>query len=62
MGGFRQYSSAMSNHFIKRTTLFKVAKDEDINAVLEAYVILRKNAVKVCIPVPDRRISKGRDQ
>lgn len=37
----------MSNNYVKRTTLFKVPKEEDIDAVLEQYAILRKNAVKV---------------
>ena len=40
-------SSIMSNTYVKRTTLFKVPKEEDIDAVLEQYAILRKNAVKV---------------
>lgn len=39
----------MSNSYIKRTTLFKVAKEEDIDAVLKAYEVLRKNALKVCM-------------
>lgn len=44
--GRRSYAT-MSNNFIKRTTLFKVARDEDIDKVLKQYEILRKNAIKV---------------
>ena len=32
---------------MKRLTFFKVAKEEDIQAVLKEYEILRKNALKV---------------
>ncbi|KAF2211561.1 hypothetical protein CERZMDRAFT_18138, partial [Cercospora zeae-maydis SCOH1-5] len=31
---------------VKRLTFFKVAKEEDIQAVLKEYEILRKNALK----------------
>ena len=39
-------SSAMSNTYVKRTTLFKVP-EEHIDVVLKQYEILRKTAVKV---------------
>lgn len=37
----------MSNNYVKRTTLFKVAKEEDIEVVLKQYEVLRKTAVRV---------------
>lgn len=40
-------STIMGNNYIKRTTLFKVPNEEDIQMVLQQYEILRKNAVKV---------------
>lgn len=40
-------SAIMGNNYIKRTTLFKVPNEEDIQMVLQQYEILRKNAVKV---------------
>lgn len=43
----RRFASNMSNTYIKRTTLFKVPKEEDIETVLKQYEILRKTAVKV---------------
>ena len=39
----------MSNTYVKRTTLFKIPKDEDIETVLKQYEVLRKNAVKVTL-------------
>ena len=49
----RFYSTqGMAGSYIKRTTLFKVPKEEDIDAVLKQYEILRKNAVKVCSTSP----------
>lgn len=39
----------MSNVYVKRTTLFKVPKEEDIEAVLKQYEVLRKTAVKVSL-------------
>jgi len=39
-------STIMGNNYIKRTTLFKVPNEEDIQMVLQQYEILRKNAVK----------------
>lgn len=41
-----KYFSKMSSSYIKRTTLFKVP-EEYIDEVLQAYTVLRKNAVKV---------------
>lgn len=43
----RRFASDMSNSYVKRTTLFKVPKEEDIEKVLKQYEILRKTAVKV---------------
>ena len=43
---YRTYST-MSNTYVKRTTLFKVPKKEDIETVLKQYETLRKTAVKV---------------
>jgi len=40
----------MSNIYVKRTTLFKIPKQEDIDAVLDQYAILRKTALKVPKP------------
>lgn len=37
----------MSNIYVKRTTLFKIPKQEDIDAVLDQYAVLRKTALKV---------------
>jgi hypothetical protein len=37
----------MSNSYVKRTTLFKVPKEEDIEKVFKQYEVLRKTAVKV---------------
>ena len=45
----------MSNNYIKRTTLFRVVKEEDIERVLKQYEILRKTAVKVCFMLYLRR-------
>ena len=42
-----RFSSNMSNTYVKRTTLFKVPKEEDIEKVLKGYEILRTTAVKV---------------
>ncbi|KAK3711317.1 hypothetical protein LTR37_009697 [Vermiconidia calcicola] len=36
----------MSNSYIKRTTLFKIPKEEDIDKVLKQYEVLRRTAVK----------------
>ncbi|PPJ60345.1 hypothetical protein CBER1_10882 [Cercospora berteroae] len=44
--GARSESSQAGNNFVKRLTFFKVAKEEDIQAVLKEYEILRKNALK----------------
>ena len=43
----RQPYATMPEIYVKRITLFKVAKDEDIEKVLKQYEILRKTAVKV---------------
>ena len=48
----RPYSAASrgstgARMVIKRITMFKVPKDEDIQAVLEAYDVLGKTATKV---------------
>lgn len=36
-----------SASYVKRTTLFKIPKEEDIETVLKQYEKLRKTAVKV---------------
>jgi hypothetical protein len=41
------HSAAMAPKYIKRVTLFKIPKEEDIDAVLDQYDILRKTAQKV---------------
>ncbi|EMF17251.1 uncharacterized protein SEPMUDRAFT_33688 [Sphaerulina musiva SO2202] len=41
-----QAGAGGDNNFVKRLTLFKVAKDEDIEAVLKAYEILRSTALR----------------
>lgn len=44
----RYFSSTMSsNAYVKRTTLFKIPKEEDIETVLKQYEKLRKTAAKV---------------
>jgi hypothetical protein len=42
----------MSNSYVKRTTLFKVPKEDDIEKVLKQYELLRKTAVKVKLLPP----------
>ena len=42
-----RFSSDMSNSYVKRTTLFKVPSEKDIEIVLKQYEVLRKTAVKV---------------
>jgi hypothetical protein len=37
----------MSQPFIKRVTLFKVPKEEDIEAILSEYQVMRSTAQKV---------------
>lgn len=37
----------MSATYVKRTTLFKIPKEEDIDKVIKQYEILRSTAVKV---------------
>lgn len=50
-----QAGAGGDNNFVKRLTLFKVAKDEDIEAVLKAYEILRSTALRVrTFPVGNR--------
>ena len=44
-----------SNSYVKRLTMFKVAKEEDIQEVLKAYEVLRKNAVRVRTPFGNNR-------
>lgn len=46
----RLFSSTMAPRHVKRITMFKVPKAEDIQAVLKEYEILRKNAKKVSSP------------
>lgn len=41
---------ALPKKFIKRITLFKIAKEEDIETTLHEYDILSKTAVKVGSP------------
>ncbi|RVX67531.1 hypothetical protein B0A52_08884 [Exophiala mesophila] len=36
----------MSSNYVKRITLFKIPKEEDISALLEQYEILRSTATK----------------
>ncbi|CAK4033494.1 Hypothetical predicted protein [Lecanosticta acicola] len=44
---FMRFSSTMTgNNYVKRLTMFKVAKEEDIQAVLKAYEVLRKEAAR----------------
>lgn len=43
------------NSYVKRLTMFKVAKEEDIQEVLKAYGVLRKNAVRVRTPSGNNR-------
>nr|POE54576.1 hypothetical protein CFP56_41514 [Quercus suber] len=45
-GVARYYSTAATATCVKRLTMFKIAKEEDIDAVLREYETLRKNAVK----------------
>lgn len=37
----------MSSNYVKRITLFKIPKEEDVSALLEQYEILRSTATKV---------------
>lgn len=39
----------MAPKYIKRVTLFKIPKEEDVDAVLAEYDILRKTAEKVSL-------------
>jgi hypothetical protein len=45
----KRFASNMSNTYVKRTTLFKIPKEEDIEKVLKQYEKLRKTAVRVLI-------------
>ena len=45
----------MPETYVKRITLFKVPKDDDIEKVLKQYEILRKTAVKVHTTPPTFR-------
>lgn len=53
----QRFSSTMTggNSYVKRLTMFKVAKEEDIQEVLKAYEVLRKNAVRVRTPSENNR-------
>lgn len=51
MAGTKRFSSTASNSYVKRLTFFKVAKEEDIDAVLKEYETLRRNAVRVSRPI-----------
>lgn len=42
----RKLYSSMSTNYVKRTTIFKIPKEEDIDTVIKQYEILRKTAVK----------------
>ena len=48
----KRFASNMSNNYIKRTTLFKVPKEDDIERVLKQYEVLRKTAVRVSYFLP----------
>ena len=49
----------MSNSYVKRVTLFKVPKEEDIETVLKQYEVLRQTAVKVYTLLHYRRCSES---
>lgn len=40
----------MAPKYIKRVTMFKIPKEEDIETALKQYVVLRETAVKVRNP------------
>lgn len=44
---FNSSQAEAGGSFVKRLTFFKVAKEEDIQAVLKAYEILRSKALRV---------------
>jgi hypothetical protein len=47
LSGRRCLSSTAAPAHVKRLTMFKIPKEEDIEAVLKEYEVLRENAVKV---------------
>lgn len=44
--------SMATSKYVKRITLFKIAKDEDVSAAVEKYKTLRESATKVCCRGP----------
>lgn len=48
----------MSTGFVKRVTLFKIPKEEDIDAVLAQYETVRQTSVRVGIPLSLSRLHR----
>jgi len=54
---YKGFAAIMSPKYIKRVTLFKVPKEEDIDAILAEYQVMRSTAQKVCFaPVQVRSL------